>query len=214
MSDLVGTQLYVISPPSFDLAGFSHEVEQEIETGAIACFQLWMPDQPKGEVEKAVKVLCPILQQKEIAFLVNDHVDLAKAYGCDGVHLDEADKKAITSARKTLGPDAIIGVSCKASRHDAMVAAEAGADYVSFGPVFASKTKGLDANPAALECLSWWAEMMEVPCVAIGGITPQNTAHILVTGCEFIAAIGSVWDYTDGVKRAVDDFSKVLTVKG
>lgn len=209
MTDRVEPQLYLVSPPQ-PAADFADQVKAALDSGPVASFQLWLADEDEGEIRRLVSKLRPAVQDRDTAFILNGHVKLAAYLECDGVHLDKATPKDIKAARKTLGGDAIIGVSCGTSRHDAMEAAEAGADYVSFGPVYDTATKGLTAAAGALDALTWWAEMMEVPCVAVGGITPENAKPVLRTKCEFICAVSSVWNGPQGPADAVRAFAGVL----
>ena len=188
--------LYLVTPPILDPVGFAPKLDAALDAGDIACVQLWLA-YPSG-LEAAAKVLRPLVQDRDIAFTLNGDPSLAKALGCDGVHLDGADVKTVKAARKAIGEDGILGISCFASRHLGMEAAEAGADYVSFGPVYDTATKGLAADGDALATLTWWAEMMEVPCVAVGGITAERIPEIAATGCEFACAVSSVWSHPDG----------------
>lgn len=210
MTDRVDPQIYLVSPPRFEPVGFADSVRAALSGGPVACMQLWMPDAGEDEIRTAANLLRGILKDTDTAFILNGNVKLAAYLGCDGVHLDQADPKAIRAAKKVLGEDAIVGVSCGTSRHDSMEAAEAGADYVSFGPVFDSRTKDLPAAPHALDTLAWWAEMMEVPCIAVGGITPDNLVPVLETRCEFICAVSAVWDHPDGAEQAVRAFHSAL----
>ncbi|MEQ8828818.1 MAG: thiamine phosphate synthase [Alphaproteobacteria bacterium] len=211
MTDRVVPQLYLVSPPRFEPAGFADSVAAALDGGPVACVQLWMPDADDNEVRRAVKAVYKVVQNANTAFLLNGHVKLAAFMECDGVHLDGADPAAIRAAKKMLGDEAIVGVSCGTSRHASMEAGEAGADYVSFGPVFDTATKGLPADPNALDTLEWWAEMMEVPCVAVGGLTPDNIYPVVETRCEFICAVSSVWDHPDGPAAAVGAFHDALS---
>lgn len=211
MSDLIDPQLYLVSPPRFEPAGFANSVAEALAAGPVACVQLWMPDAPEADLRATATQLRDIVQGTDTAFLLNGNVELADELGCDGVHLDDPSPRLVKAARKRLAKDAIIGVSCGASRHAAMEAAEAGADYVSFGPVYDTATKDLPADPAALDALRWWAEMMEVPCVAVGGITPETASKVASTGCEFLCAVSSVWDNVDGPAAAVRSFTSALS---
>lgn len=206
MTGLVEPLLYLVSPPRIEPAGFADQVRAALAGGPVACVQLWLPGADDTEVRRAAQGLRPVLRDSDTAFVLNGHVTLAACLGCDGVHLDQAAPKDVKAAKEVLGGDAIVGVSCGASRHLSMDVSEAGADYVSFGPVFDTATKGLPADPAALGTLSWWAEMMEVPCVAVGGITPANVAHVVETRCEFVCAVSAVWNHPDGPEAAVRAF--------
>jgi thiamine-phosphate pyrophosphorylase len=142
-----------------------------------------------------------------VAVILNDRPDLARELGCDGVHVG-ADDAPYDEARRIVGPDAIVGVTCKDSRHLAMEAAEAGADYVAFGAFFPTRTKE-NTTPADIEIVRWWVEMMQTPCVAIGGITPDNCAPLIEAGADFLAVAGGVWDWPQGPADAVRRFTKL-----
>jgi thiamine-phosphate pyrophosphorylase len=153
----------------------------------------------------------PIVQSANAAFIVNDRADLAKRLGADGVHIGQEDT-SYAEARALIGPKGIVGVTCHDSRHLAMEAAEAGADYVAFGAFFETTTKQAKtkADPAIL---TWWQEMMNAPCVAIGGITPDNARGLAEAGADFLAVSSGVWDHPDGpdvaVKRLNDIFESL-----
>ncbi len=147
-------------------------------------------------------------QERGVAFVMNDRADLAAELGCDGVHVGQEDL-ACAEARTLVGPDAIVGVTCKSSRHLALEACEAGADYVAFGAFFASPTKAA-TTPADPDILSWWQETVTVPCVAIGGITAENCAPLVAAGADFLAVASGVWDYPGGPAAAVRDFGSRL----
>jgi thiamine-phosphate pyrophosphorylase len=152
------------------------------------------------------KVLTPIAHRHDAAVLMNDHVELARELGLDGVHVGQSDMR-YKDARRVLGPQAMIGVTCHDSRHLAMEAAEAGADYVAFGAFFPTTTKTVE-HMAELETLTIWQESMQTPCVAIGGITADNARSVAEAGADFIAVSGAVWNHPDGpaagVKALVD----------
>lgn len=198
--------LYLVTPPGCDIGNLEAGAA-ELSARHVACFQLWMPSATDDVLLEAARRLAPTVQARDIAFILNGDAQIAASAGCDGVHLDAADPGAIKRARKLLGQDGIIGVSCGASRHDAMLAAEAGADYVSFGPIYRTETKDRNADPAAMETLIWWAEMMEVPCVAVGGITPDNAGPALRAGADFLAVVSAAWDHPDGLAAGTASFA-------
>jgi thiamine-phosphate pyrophosphorylase len=150
----------------------------------------------------------PKAQSRGVAFLLDDRPDLAAALGCDGVHLDVA-RDAYAEARRAVGGARMIGVSAGSSRHEAIEAAEAGADYVSFAPFFASTTK-VATTMADIEIVRWWAELMEVPCVAVGGLTPANCRPLVEAGADFLAVSGGVWNEAAGPAEAVRAFNAIL----
>jgi len=150
----------------------------------------------------------PIAQAADAAFLINDRPDLAARIGADGVHVGQTDAP-YAEARRILGPDRIVGVTCHASRHLAMEAGEAGADYVAFGAFYPSSTKE-PAHQADVELLTWWADLMEVPCVAIGGITADNAEPLVRAGADFVAVTAGVWAHPDGPEAAVRAFNDLF----
>lgn len=174
----------------------------------MACVQLRLKDAADVEVLRAAAALMPLCHARDIAFLVNDRPNLAAKAGADGVHIGAEDAD-YALARRTVGEDAIVGVSCYASRHDAMVAAEAGADYVAFGAFFPTATKRPPAR-ATVDLLRWWSELTVVPCVAIGGITPENCAPLVTAGADFLAVVSAVWDCPDGPGAAVAAFNDAI----
>jgi thiamine-phosphate pyrophosphorylase len=153
----------------------------------------------------------PVAQRAGVAFILNDRPDLAAELHCDGVHVGQEDA-AYDDARAAVGRDAIVGVTCHDSRHLAIDAAEAGADYVAFGAFFPTATKEPKAR-AEIETLRWWAEMMTVPVVAIGGITVENARPLIDAGADFLAVSAGVWDYKDGPAAAVKAFDALMKGK-
>jgi thiamine-phosphate pyrophosphorylase len=159
-------------------------------------------------VRHAADLLRPIAQERDVAFLMNDRPDLARETGCDGVHVGQEDA-SYGEARRLLGSDRIVGVTCHDSRHLAMEAGEAGADYVAFGAFFPTGSKEAKTR-ASPELLSWWHELMEIPSVAIGGITPANCGELVRAGADFLAVIGAVWSHADGPAAAVRAFNDAI----
>ncbi len=206
-------RLYLISPPAIDLPKFSEQLKLALSGGDVGAFQLRLKNIGDAEIVKACQVLLPICREKEVAFILNDRPDLAAQVGADGVHLGQDDGK-VKAARKIVGPDAVIGVSCHDSRHLAMVAGEEGADYVAFGAFYPTTSK----SPEALakygvpkpDILEWWQTFMVLPCVAIGGITPSNCVPLVKAGADFIAVITAVWSHPKGPKAAVEEFNKAI----
>jgi len=201
-------RLYLITPPEIDPAAFRDTLAEALDAGDVACLQLRLKDASDDEVRRAADLLRPVAQERNVAFIMNDRPDLAAETGCDGVHVGQEDV-TYKEARRIVGDGAIVGVTCHNSRHLAMLAAEQGADYVAFGAFFATGTKEPKAR-AEPEILTWWSDIMAVPCVAIGGITVEN-AHILVeAGADFLAVVAGVWDYKDGPAAAVRAFNEVI----
>jgi len=181
-----------------------------LAAGDVACLQLRLKDCDNAAIRAAVTALMPVCHAKDVAFILNDRPDLAKELGCDGVHVGPEDVP-YAEARRIMGPDAMIGVSCKTSRHLAMDLAEAGADYVAFGAFFPSSTKDTtQLEPADPEILSIWSETTNVPCVAIGGITVENCAPLIAAGADFLAVSGGVWNHAQGPAEAVRAFNEAF----
>jgi len=201
-------RLYVVTPPAFEPAAFAPLLASALDAGDVACVQLRLKGATDDQVRRAADLLRPIAQERDVAFIMNDRPDLARETGCDGVHVGQKDA-AYAEARRIVGKDAIVGVTCHDSRHLAMEAGEAGADYVAFGAFFPTGTKPVEFH-AQPEILTWWQEMMELPCVAIGGITPENCGALAAAGADFIAAVSAVWDHPDGPAAAVRAFNKAI----
>jgi thiamine-phosphate pyrophosphorylase len=196
-----GCRLYLATPPAFDPALFRNQLAAALDAGEVAAVQLRLKEADHDAIRRAVDALRPVAQERGVAFLLNDRPDLAAVCGCDGAHVG-ADDMPAAEARRVLGPDLTLGVSCYASRHLAMRAGEAGADYVAFGSFFPSGTKQTGIR-CGVEMLRWWSELMELPAVAIGGITAENCAPLVRAGADFLAVIGAVWNHPDGPAAGV-----------
>ena len=203
------TQLYLISPPNIqNLDAFLKVLEDIAHTGAVSSFQLRLKDIENRDIAKMGKPIFELLQSAGIACIMNDHARLARDTHADGVHLGQSDD-SIKEAREILSKDKIIGVTCHNSKHLAMSAAEAGADYVAFGAFYETQTK-ITEQRADLETLEWWQDLMEIPCVAIGGINACNALPIIKAGADFIAVSSCVWNNPKGAKAAVLELNDVL----
>lgn len=187
---------------------FSAPLRAALEGGNIACVQLRLKDASDDDIRTAAQILMPICHEFDVAFLINDRPDLAHDVNADGVHVGQEDTP-YAEARQLLGPDRIVGLTCHDSRHLAMEAAEDGADYVAFGAFFATTTKQPKSS-AEVDLLNWWGEIMEVPCVAIGGITIDNCIPLLTAGADFLAVSGSIWQHPDGPGAAVACFNEII----
>jgi thiamine-phosphate pyrophosphorylase len=199
-------RLYLITPPRIDdLAAFGHALVGALDAGDVAAVQIRLKDTPEFQIAAAVEVILPIAQSRGAAVILNDRPDLAARFGCDGVHIGQ-DDSPYAEARRLVGQDRIVGVTCHDSRHLAMEAAEAGADYVAFGAFFPTDTK--DAKTRAdPEVLTLWQEIMQIPCVAIGGITVDNCDGLVEAGADFIAVCSGVWTHPVGPAAAVRAFN-------
>lgn len=205
-------RLYLITPPQIeDVPAFVDLFRAAIQGGDIASLQIRIKqgdaiDTAKTrEVAHAVKRICAA---EHIALIINDSPQLARALQADGVHLG-LDDMDITEARDLVGPDMIIGATCKASRHQAMIAGEAGADYVAFGAFYPTQTK-TDTSPAEPDILTWCQMFLTLPCVAIGGISVDNAAPLISAGADFLAVSSGVWDHNDGPAAAVAMLNRVI----
>ncbi len=202
-------QLYLISPPAID-AGFTDRLARALGAGQVAAFQLRLKGIDEHAAARAAEPLQRACVDAGVAFIVNDSIALAKRLGADGVHLGQEDGDP-REARGVLGPAAQIGVTCHDSRHLAMEAGEAGADYVAFGSFRPTTTKAVRHHPDP-SILGWWTTLFELPCVAIGGITPANAGPLIAAGADFIAVCGAVW--SDDEADAVQAFAAVLARHG
>lgn len=195
-------RLYLLTPPTIpDLDAFARDLEAALDAGDVASLQIRLKPADDDEIRRVAAVLAPIAQARGVAVILNDRPDLVKPLGLDGVHIGQADG-SYAAARRDVGPDLIVGVTCHDSRHLAMEAAEAGADYVAFGAFYPSSTKDADTR-AEPEVLSIWQESMEVPCVAIGGITVDTAAELAAAGADFLCVGSGVWNHPDGPAAAV-----------
>lgn len=185
------TRIYLISP--LEVGGdFSKRLVRALDAGPVAAFQFRVKGLDQHDAARLAEPLQAICAERDVAFIVNDSISLAKRIGADGVHLGQEDG-TVEEARKALVRDAQIGVTCHDSRHLAMEAGEAGADYVAFGAFFPTTTKQVK-HMAGLELLEWWQALFEIPCVAIGGITAENCGPLVAAGADFLAVSAAVWD--------------------
>lgn len=195
-------RLYLLTPPSIpDLDAFARDLETALDAGDVACLQIRLKPAEEAEIRRVAAVIAPIAQARDVAVILNDRPDLVKSLGLDGVHIGQSDG-SYAGARRDVGPDRIIGVTCHDSRHLAMEAAEAGADYVAFGAFFPSTTKDASTR-AEPEILSIWQQTMEVPCVAIGGITVDTAGELATAGADFLCVGSGVWTHPAGPAEAI-----------
>ena len=194
-------RLYLVTPSALDPRAFRDRLAAALDGGDVACVQLRLKDVSDDDIRRAGEILMPVCHRRDVAFIVNDRPDIAQALGADGVHIGQTDA-GYEEARQLVGPDRIVGVTCHDSRHLAMEAGEAGADYVAFGAFFPTRTKDTKTRPEP-ELLFWWDRLMTVPSVAIGGITAQNCAPLVEAGADFLAVVSAVWDHPDGPAAGV-----------
>jgi thiamine-phosphate pyrophosphorylase len=207
-----GCRLYIITPEKFDLRTFPDLMAQALDAGDCAAVQLRLKNETDDTWKRAIDALRPVCQSRDVAFLLNDRADLVVETGCDGAHVGQEDMAA-KEARRIMGPDLTLGVTCKASRDLAMQAGEDGADYVAFGAFYPSGSKQV-TNLADPEILRWWSSMMELPCCAIGGITADNLAPLVQAGADFLAIIGAVWNHPDGPGAGVKAINRAIAAAG
>ncbi|MBB4859001.1 thiamine-phosphate pyrophosphorylase [Novosphingobium chloroacetimidivorans] len=188
--------LYLISPLEVG-GGFPDRLARALDAGPVSAFQFRVKDIDQHEAARLAEPLQAICAARDVTFIVNDSISLAKRLGADGVHLGQDDGDPV-EARQELGRDAQIGVTCHDSRHMAMEAGDLGADYVAFGAFYPTTTKDVK-HTAGLDLLEWWQAVFELPCVAIGGITPANCAPLVRAGADFLAVSGAVWNGDEAV---------------
>jgi thiamine-phosphate pyrophosphorylase len=206
-------RLYLISPPKLEVGAFARVLEEALAAGDVAAFQLRLKDASDDEIRAAVRALMPVAHRYGVAFLLNDRVDLARELDTDGVHLGQEDM-TLREARAVLGDEKIIGISCHDSAHMAMEAGEAGAEYVAFGAFYATQSKSPEKlamyGTPTKEIIENWSTLTTVPCVAIGGLTPENCGPLVTAGADFIAAITAVWSHPVGAAAAVKAFNTAI----
>ena len=228
-------QLYLISPPTVGISAFKESLAAALSAGNVGAFQLRLKQADDDSIKHAIRELMPVCRDAGVAFIINDRPDLCAEFSCDGVHIGqedlintsaiaswraheaplEADSRATMAAiRDMVGDDAVIGVTCHASKHLAMEAGEAGADYVAFGAFYPTTSKPAEKlakwGTPTTDILEWWHAYMTLPCVAIGGINPNNCSQLIQAGADFIAVINAVWNHPQGPAAAVKAFEVSL----
>ena len=193
-------RIYLVTPPALP-PGFADMLAEALDAGDVGALQIRLKDLSETELARAVDLLRPVAQSRGVAVILNDRPDLARALGCDGAHVGQEDMPAEV-ARGVLG-DLTLGVTCHGSRHLALEAGEAGADYVAFGAFFPTPSKDDAPVEATPDIIRWWSELMELPSVAIGGITAANCAPLVAAGVDFLAVISAVWSHPEGAAAGV-----------
>jgi thiamine-phosphate pyrophosphorylase len=202
-------RLYLITPPQLpDLPGFVRALEAALGAGDVAALQVRLKDTSDAAVAEAVRAVTPVCRARGVAVILNDRPDLAASLDCDGVHVGQEDA-SYSEARRLMGKDRTVGVTCHDSRHLAMEAAEAGADYVAFGAFFDTATKEAKTRTEP-GILTIWQETMQTPCVAIGGVTVETARVLAAAGADFLAVSGGVWAYPQGPAAAVQAFEREM----
>ncbi|MFO1015407.1 MAG: thiamine phosphate synthase [Caulobacteraceae bacterium] len=199
-------RLYLITPPALpDLSAFVRRLEDAFSGGDVAALQVRLKDADERQIAEAVAALTPVCARKDVMVILNDRPDLAARLGCDGVHIGQSDAP-YDEARRLMGKDRVVGVTCHDSLHLAMEAAEAGADYVAFGAFYPTSTKDTEFRPEP-DLLTGWQQDMLTPCVAIGGITVTTAADMARAGADYLAVTAGVWGYPEGPAAAVAAFN-------
>jgi len=208
------TEIYLISPQKIDNNTFFQQLDSVLKTGKVASFQLRLKDATDDEILAAGKKVREICSAHGVAYILNDRADLCVQLNADGVHLGQ-DDMAVKEARAIIGADRVIGVSAHASRHMAMEAGEQGADYVAFGAFYPTTSKPQEKidkwGVPEVDILSWWSELMELPCVAIGGVNASNAGILAKAGADFVACITTVWNHPKGAVFAVEELHMAIS---
>ncbi len=203
-------QIYLLTPPVIeDVPAFCEILKETLSAAPVACLQIRLKTLENSALVQAGKAIAAVCHAAGVEVILNDHPDLVADIGADGAHIGQEDMDYFSS-REVLGGDAIIGVTCHNSKELAFAAAKAGADYVAFGAFFDTPTK-MPKTRADLEILSWWHEAVEIPSVAIGGITVDNAEAVISAGADFIAVSSGVWSHPDGPAAAVSRLSQLCS---
>ncbi|MHA6344081.1 thiamine phosphate synthase [Roseivivax sp. CAU 1761] len=193
MAETDHPQLYLITPPDFDLSDYPERLARVLDSAEVACLRLALATRDEDRLLRAADAVREVAHARDVALVIDTHVVLAERLGLDGVHLGDG-ARSVRAARKALGADAIVGAFAHASRHEGMNAGEAGADYVAFGP--AGATALGDGTMAERELFAWWSEMIEVPVVAEGGLDAE-TVRALAPVTDFFAIGEEIWRAED-----------------
>ncbi|MEL6691268.1 MAG: thiamine phosphate synthase [Pseudomonadota bacterium] len=205
MAEIEHPQIYLISPPEVELSRFPKLLGECLDAVPAACFRLALSTQDEDKLSKIADACREICHARDVAIVIDSHVQLAERLGLDGVHLTDG-SRSVRKVRKELGKDAIVGTYCAQSRHDGMTAGEAEADYVSFGPVAATALG--DGAYAEADLFQWWSEMIEVPVVAEGALG-EDEVKALAPFVDFFG-ISEIWaedDPVEALKSLVGQFS-------
>ena len=186
-------QIYLITPPEIELGTFPDQLARVLDAHPVACVRLALSTRDEDRLSRAADALREVTHARDIALVVADHLLMVERHGLDGVHLNDA-ARTVRHARKELGADAIVGSYCAGSRHDGMAAGEAGADYVSFGPVQAGSLG--DGGFAEQDLFEWWSEVIEVPVVAEGSLDAAMVAR-LAPFTDFFGIGDEIWRSDD-----------------
>ncbi len=193
MAETEQPQIYLITPPEIDLETFPNRLAAVLDTVPVACVRLALASTEEDRLLRAGDALREVAHGRDVPLVLDRHWQIAERLGLDGVHLLDGARQ-VRAARKALGTDAIVGAYAGASRHEGLAAGEAGADYVAFGPCAASALG--DGSFAEEDLFAWWSEMIEVPVVAEGALTPDRLAT-LAPMADFFGIGPEIWDEDD-----------------
>lgn len=193
MAEIEQPQIYLITPAEFDLSSFPTRLSAVLDAHEISCVRLSLATRDEDRISRAADALREITLIRDVALVIDTHIQMVERLGLDGIHLTDG-ARSVRKTRKALGPEAIIGSYCAASNHEGMAAAEAGADYVCFGPVVATELG--DGTVAEPDLFKWWSEMIEVPVVAEGGLTP-DMIRTLAPMTDFFGIGDEIWAQQD-----------------
>ena len=198
-------QIYLISPSEFDLSTFPAQLAACLDSTEVGCVRLALVSTDEARIAKAADALREVTHERDVALVIDSHIQLVERLGLDGVHLNDG-ARSVRQVRKELGDDAIVGCYCTNSRHDGMTAGELGADYVSFGPV--GETPLGDGRRAELELFEWWSMMIEVPVVAEGALN-IDLIRALTPYTDFFGIGDEIWT-ADNPAAALGDLRRAM----
>ena len=199
-------QLYLITPSEVDLMVYPDQLAACLDATPVACVRLALGTRDEDHIAKVADGLREVTHARDVALVIDSHLQLVERLGLDGVHLTDA-ARSVRQVRKDLGDDAIVGTFCGNSRHDGMTAGELGADYIAFGPIGATTLGG--GSPADQELFEWWSMMIEVPCVAEGALD-VDLIRTLAPHTDFFGIGDEIWSQ-DNPAAALMAFQAAMT---
>ena len=191
------SKLYIVSPAEFEIEKFSDELKLILDSIEISCFRLALSTQNENVIAKTADVTRDICHSRDVAIVIKDHFLFVEKHGLDGVHLSDGSRN-VRKARKNLVKDSIVGAFCGNSKHDGLTAGEAGADYISFGPL--SKTTLKDGTIAQNDLFKWWSTMIEIPVVAEGNLN-KKVIYSLENYTDFFAFGDELWNESNPLNK-------------
>ncbi|VAV89920.1 thiamine-phosphate pyrophosphorylase, putative [hydrothermal vent metagenome] len=200
MTDKEQPQIYLITPPAPDLNWYATTLPAVLDANEVACIRLSLASADEDQIARAADACREVAHTHDVALVIDSHLMLVDRLGLDGVHLTDG-ARSVRAARKELGPDPIIGAFCGTSRHEGVNAGEAGADYVSFGPVGQSALG--DGTCASANLFAWWTEMIELPVVAEGQLD-TNLIRTLAPITDFFGIGNEIWNSNNPATTLAD----------